>query len=81
MLPEENNQKKKKQSLKGFNSYIKYSGLAFQMIGIIGLFTFAGYKIDEYLKSKTPIITGISSLIGVIISIYIVIRDLNKHSD
>lgn len=81
MLPEETNQKKKKQSLKGVNNYIKYSGLAFQMIGIIGLFAFAGYKIDDYLKSKTPLITGIFSLIGVVISIYIVLRDLNKNSN
>ena len=26
------------------NSYLKYSGMGFQMIAIIGVFTYAGYK-------------------------------------
>ena len=65
--------KKEKQQL---NTYAKYSAIGFQMIGIIGAFTFAGYKIDESQNTKTPIYTGILSLIGVFISIYIVIKSL-----
>ncbi|MFC5282265.1 AtpZ/AtpI family protein [Pedobacter alpinus] len=65
--------KKEKQQL---NTYAKYSAIGFQMIGIIGVFAFAGYKIDEYQNTKTPIYTGILSLIGVFISIYIVIKSL-----
>ena len=65
--------KKEKQQL---NTYAKYSAIGFQMIGIIGAFTFAGYKIDESQNTKTPIYTGILSLIGVFISIYIVIKCL-----
>ena len=60
-------------------SYIKYSALGFQMIGIIGGFTYAGYKIDESHNNKTPIFTGILSLLGVIVSLYLVLRGLKSE--
>ncbi|TAE39758.1 MAG: AtpZ/AtpI family protein [Sphingobacteriales bacterium] len=59
-------------------SYVQYSGLVFQMMGIIGLFTFAGYKLDQNQASKTPIYTAILSLLGVCISLYMVIKSLKK---
>lgn len=74
-------QEKKKQLLNTANSYVKYSALAFQMIGIIGICTFIGYKIDQSQQNKTPIITGIASLIGVMMALYTVFKDLlNKKS-
>lgn len=60
-------------------SYVQYSGLVFQMMGIIGLFTVAGYKLDENQASKTPIYTAILSLLGVCISLYTVIKSLKKN--
>lgn len=59
-------------------SYVQYSGLVFQMMGIIGLFTVAGYKLDQNQASKTPIYTAILSLLGVCISLYMVIKSLKK---
>ncbi|MDP9048501.1 MAG: AtpZ/AtpI family protein [Bacteroidota bacterium] len=56
------------------NSYLKYSGMGFQMIAIIGLFTYAGYKIDESAKHPVKWVTAIFSLAGVFISLYLVIR-------
>lgn len=73
MQNEKDNFKKEKQQL---NAYAKYSAIGFQMIGVIGLFAFAGYKLDQAQQTKTPIYTGILSLVGVIISIYLVIRSL-----
>ena len=73
---EKNEQEKKKKLLNTANSYVKYSSLAFQMIGIIGACTFIGYKIDESQQNKTPIITGILSLAGVIIALYTVFKSL-----
>jgi ATP synthase protein I len=61
------------------NSYIKYSGLGFQMIGVIGVFAFAGYKLDESQQTKTPIYTGILSLLGVLASLYIVLKGLKSN--
>lgn len=54
--------------------YAYYSGTAFQMLAIIGVFTYVGYRIDERKQSEAPIITAVLALLGVCISIYTVIR-------
>ncbi|TFF40757.1 AtpZ/AtpI family protein [Mucilaginibacter psychrotolerans] len=59
-------------------SYAKYMGLAFQMIAIIGIFTFAGYKIDESAGHTTKWVTAALSLAGVFASLYLVIRTVGK---
>lgn len=59
------------------SSLVKYSGIGFQMLATIGLFAFIGYKIDEYQHHEKPIITAILSLLGVVISLYQVIKQLN----
>ena len=59
-------------------SYVQYSGLVFQMIGIIGVFAFAGYKLDQYQQTKTPLYTAVLSLLGVMISLYTVIKSLKE---
>ena len=61
------------------NNFARYSSISFQMLVTIGLFAFAGYKIDEYRNSKTPIFTALLSLAGVVISLYQVVRQLNKN--
>lgn len=60
------------------NNYVKYSGLGFQMVGIIGIFAFIGYKIDLSSAHKTEWVTAIMSLVGVLISLYLVIRSLKN---
>lgn len=66
-------QKRSKQQL---NSYVKYSGIAFQMMAIIGIFIFAGYKIDQYYAHDKLWVTAIFSLLGVAIALYQVIKQL-----
>jgi F0F1-type ATP synthase assembly protein I len=61
---------------KPVTNYAKFSGIAIQMIAIIGVFSFAGYKIDQYAGHQTQWVTAILSLTGVFISLYIVIRSL-----
>ena len=61
----------------GLNNYARYSSIAFQMLAIILLGVFAGYKLDLWLNSK-PVFTVILSLLSVIIAIYIVTKDLLK---
>ncbi|MGZ3925947.1 MAG: AtpZ/AtpI family protein [Mucilaginibacter sp.] len=63
---------------KPLNAYAKYSGLGFQMIAIIGLFTYAGLKIDQSANHHVKWVTAILSLTGVFISLYIVIVSLKK---
>jgi hypothetical protein len=60
------------------NAYAKYSTLGFQMIVIIGVFTYAGYKIDEAANHHVKWVTAMLSLAGVFISLYVVIVSLKK---
>ena len=62
----------------GTNSYLKYSGMGFQMIATIGIFTYAGYKIDQAANHQTKWVTAVLSLIGVFVSLYLVIRSVKN---
>lgn len=73
MQPNKDKQNEEKRPL---NAYVKYSGLGFQMVVIIGAFTFAGYKLDESQNNSTPIYTAILSLVGVAISLYFIFKGL-----
>jgi hypothetical protein len=63
---------------KQMNNLAKFSGIGFQMIAVIGLFAYAGYKIDQHAAHKTQWVTAILSLIGVFIAMYIVIKSLKQ---
>lgn len=67
------NQKGKNSLL---NSYARLSGIAFQMFGIIASGTFAGIKLDDYLKNKNNLFTIILSLLAVLLSIVYVVRSI-----
>lgn len=60
------------------SSFVKYSSIGFQMLATIGLFTFIGHKLDKHQQNNKPILTAIFSLLGVVISLYQVIKQLNK---
>ncbi|MGX5687725.1 AtpZ/AtpI family protein [Arcticibacter tournemirensis] len=81
MADEKSNSTDEKQSSgkKALNSYAYYTSMGFQMIAVIGVFAFIGYKIDEGQASKTPLFTAFFSLAGVFISLYLVIRSVKKN--
>ena len=60
------------------NDYIKYTGIAFQMIAIIGVLSFLGYEIDNRSAHETPWVTAALSLSGVFISMYLVIKSVKE---
>ena len=62
----------------GGNQIAKFSGIAFQMIVVIGLFAFAGYKIDASMGNATKWATAGLSLLGVFIALYIVIKSIKS---
>jgi len=66
------------QNDKPINNYAKFSAMGFQMIAIIGVFTFVGYKIDAANNHPTKWVTATLSLVGVFISLYIVIRSVKN---
>lgn len=66
------------QKVKQNTNLAKYTGIGFQMLATIGIFTLIGYKIDENSNSKRPLFTALFSLFGVIISLVQVVRSLQK---
>ena len=72
------NEQNENEAGKEVNSYAKYTGLAFQMIVVIGVFALAGYKIDEATHHITKWATAALSLAGVFISLFIVIRSVKN---
>lgn len=74
----QNEQKQPDEGGKAVNAYAKYTGLAFQMIAIISVFAFAGYKIDKANQHDTMWVTAALSLLGVFISLFIVIRSVQS---
>jgi ATP synthase protein I len=71
---EPNNEKKEPLN----NNFLKYSGLGFQMIATIGLAAWAGIKLDQHFQVKSHMFTVVLMLLGVIGSMYLVIRGLMK---
>jgi F0F1-type ATP synthase assembly protein I len=66
------------------NVYIRFSSIGIQMGVIIFIFTWLGIYLDEYLKMETPWMTVVFSLLGVIGSLALIIREvlkLNQNDD
>ena len=66
------------------NVYIRFSSIGIQMGVIIFIFTWLGIYLDEYLKMETPWMTVVFSLLGVIGSLALIIREvlkLNQNND
>ena len=68
------NEKKKQRS-----AIAHYSGLGFQMLGIIAVGTWFGTWLDGE-NAEFPIYTLIGSLLSVFIALFLVIRDVIKDS-
>ena len=76
---EPQNQKNPKKPLnKGIQNFARYSGLAFQMIGIILVTTWGGVKLDKLTGWDTPVFTIVLSLLGVFGAIYFAVKDFIK---
>ncbi|WP_036678000.1 AtpZ/AtpI family protein [Daejeonella oryzae] len=79
MIPEKpTNEEDLKDEKKALSGYAKYTGVAFQMMAIIGVCAFIGYKLDEYYQNETQWITALAGVLGVIVSIYQTIRQLKS---
>ncbi|MDF1573754.1 MAG: AtpZ/AtpI family protein [Bacteroidales bacterium] len=75
------NSKGHKPKKSGLSSYIRYSGLGFQMVAIILLFYWAGSKLDERAGKEKPVFTAILTLLGVFAGLYIVLKDFIFRKD
>ena len=68
----------KQNKRKSFDSFIRYSSLGFEMMAIIGLGTFLGYKIDQWMNNEFKGFTLGLMILSVIIAILFGIRNLLK---
>jgi len=68
----------KKNSKKNFDNFIRYSSLGFEMMAIIGLTTFLGYKIDQWMQNEFKGFTFGLMIISVIVAIIYGTRSLLK---
>ncbi len=68
----------KNHQSKGIKDFARYSGLAFQMGGIILVTVWGGIKLDKVFGFETPVFTIILSLLGVFAAIYTAVKDFIK---
>jgi hypothetical protein len=68
----------KKSQPEDRNAYMRYASMGTQMLVIIGLGVFGGYKIDKWLEMKIPVFTLILSLLSVAAAIYLSVKDFIK---
>jgi hypothetical protein len=59
--------------------YAYFTGVGFQMLAIIGVFTYIGHRIDTSRQAETPLWTALLALTGVCISIYTVIKAVSRR--
>jgi hypothetical protein len=67
-----------KNKLRSNSGLMRYASMGTQILVTIGLFVFAGVKLDQWLKLKFPAFTLALSLLGVVVGIYFAIKDLLK---
>ncbi|MEM9672020.1 MAG: AtpZ/AtpI family protein [Cyclobacteriaceae bacterium] len=70
---------RKKPNHEQFSAYVKYSGLAFQMIAVMGLAVWGGMRLDDYLENRFPIFVVVFGLLAFASSLYVLIRSLPKN--
>lgn len=77
-------QKKTKKIEKKNILFLRFSSMGIQMAGIIGFFAWLGTYFDKKFETQTPWWTISLSLLGVISSMFMIIREilkLNKLDD
>ncbi|SHF57207.1 Putative F0F1-ATPase subunit Ca2+/Mg2+ transporter [Mariniphaga anaerophila] len=70
--------KQLKKNKNKFDSFIRYSSLAFEMMAIIALGTFLGFKIDQWMNNEFKGFTLGLMILSVIGSVAYAIRNLLK---
>lgn len=65
---------------KSFKTYARFSGIVFQMIAIIVAGSYIGVRLDENFPNENNWYTISLSLISVIISVIVVIKNINSAS-
>ena len=67
------------KKLNQYNGYLKYSGLAVQLLAAIGVAGLIGHKIDQWRGLKFPVWMLILGFLGFAGTLYQVYRSVNKE--
>jgi hypothetical protein len=62
----------------GDNLLLRYAGMAFQFLVVIGITVYAGYKADQWLALSFPVFVWLLPLIVITGLIIKVVRDTSK---
>lgn len=65
-----------KNKNQGASDYLKYSGIAIQMIATILIMTFAGRWLDSKEWLSFPLFTVIGVLFGVSVALYLILKKI-----
>ena len=65
---------------KQFNNYLKYSGLAIQMVVTIGVMAYIGLKIDQWLGIKFPAFLLLFTFLALGLLIYRLIKSVEEDN-
>jgi F0F1-type ATP synthase assembly protein I len=63
-----------------YNSYLKYSGLAIQLLVTIAVSGWIGYQADKYFGNKYPVYMLILGFLGFCGIMYQIYRSINRPS-
>ena len=74
----EKDQKPEQRRQENIKPYVKYSGMAFQMIGVLVLAAFAGRWLDGQVGNDKPWFTIALLLVAVIATMILTIVSINK---
>ena len=77
----EPNPDQKKKVVKSAESYLKYSGMAFQMAAILIIGALAGKKLDAYYQTEKPYFTLLLVIIAIIAAFYLTLKDFIFDTD
>ena len=77
MEPENENQKETNR--KSANVFMRYSGMAFQMIAVLLVAAYSGQWLDDRYNNTQPWFTLVLLLIGVTASMYLIIKTVTRQ--
>jgi len=63
-----------------YSNYLRYSGLALQLLITIGVSGWLGYQADRYFGNKYPILMLLLGFLGFGGSLYQIYRSINRQS-
>jgi ATP synthase protein I len=68
-----------KQPKKQLNSYLKYSGMGFQLLAALIVGAWLGDYLDSYQQNQTPIWTLVLMFVFLAASMVLIIREISKE--